>query len=141
MAEPFIAMRPRRDLVDRNAQLHGAEPQLKFAGVTSTFAEFRARALKLANALHGLGLKVQDRVAILGMNCREYFEVYGMAESSAFIVAPINFRLAAPEMLFVIGDAHPCPLIFELQYAEAINPIRENLPAAHHFISIPRLPP
>jgi len=104
MPESFAAMRTMRDLRDRNAHLHGAEPHLKFAGVTSTFAEFRVRALKLANALHGLGLKVQDRVAVLGMNCREYFEVYGMAESSAYIVAPINFRLAAPEMQFVIGD-------------------------------------
>src|SRR5260370_38637590 len=107
MAEPFSAMRTMRDLLDRNAHLHGAEPHLKFAGVTSTFAEFRVRALKLANALHGLGLKVQDRVAILGMNCREYCEVYGMAESSAFIVAPINFGLAAPGRLFGIGAVQP----------------------------------
>jgi acyl-CoA synthetase (AMP-forming)/AMP-acid ligase II len=141
MSEPFIAMRTMRDLLDRNAHLHGAEPQLKFAGITSTFAEFRVRALKLANALHGLGLKVQDRVAILGMNCREYFEVYGMAESSSYIVAPINFRLAAPEMQFVIGDVQPRALIFERQYAEAIDAIREKLPTVEHFICIGDLPP
>src|SRR5260370_12009893 len=102
MPESFIAMRTMRDLLDRNAHLHGAEPHLKFAGVTSTFAEFRVRALKLANALYGLGLKVQDRVAILGMNCRADCEVYGMAESAAFIGAPIHFRPPAPEMLFLI---------------------------------------
>jgi acyl-CoA synthetase (AMP-forming)/AMP-acid ligase II len=141
MAESFIAMRTMRDLLDRNAHLHGAEPHLNFTGVTSTFAEFRVRALKLANALHGLGIKVQDRVAILGMNCREYFEVYGMAESSAYIVAPINFRLAAPEMLFVIGDVQPRALIFERQYAEAIDAIRGKLPTVEHFICIGDLPP
>ena len=32
MPEPFIAMRTMRDLLDRNAHLHGAEPHLKFAG-------------------------------------------------------------------------------------------------------------
>jgi acyl-CoA synthetase (AMP-forming)/AMP-acid ligase II len=141
MPESIAAMRTMRDLLDRNAHLHGAEPHLKFAGVTSTFAEFRARALKLANALHGLGLKVQDRVAILGMNCREYVEVYGMAESSAYIVAPINFRLATPEMQFVIGDVQPRALIFERQYAEAIDAIRGKLPTVEHFICIGDLPP
>ena len=134
-------MRTMRDLLDRNAHLHGAEPHLKFAGTTSTFAEFRARALKLAGALHGLGLKVQDRVAILAMNCREYFEVYGMAESSAYIVVPINFRLAAPEMQFVIGDVQPRAVIFERQYADAIDAIREKLPTVEHFICIGDPPP
>jgi len=141
MAEPFIAMRTMRDLLDRNAHLHGAEPHSKFAGATSTFAEFRVRALRLANALHGLGLKVQDRVAILGMNCREYLEVYGMAESSAYILAPINFRLAAPEMQFVIGDVHPRALIFEQQYAGKIDAMRGNLPTVEHYICIGEPPP
>jgi acyl-CoA synthetase (AMP-forming)/AMP-acid ligase II len=141
MPESFIAMRTMRDLLDRNAHLHGTEPHLKFAGITSTFAEFRVRALKLANALHALGLKVQDRIAVLGMNCREYFEVYGMAESSSYIVAPINFRLAAPEMQFVIGDVQPRALIFEQQYAQAIGAIRGKLPTVEHFICIGDDPP
>jgi acyl-CoA synthetase (AMP-forming)/AMP-acid ligase II len=141
MPESFTAMRTMRDLLDRNARLHGAEPHLKFAGVTSTFAEFRVRSLKLANALHRLGIRVQDRIAILGMNCREYFEVYGMAESSAYIVAPINFRLAAPEMQFVIGDAQPRALIFEQQYAGTIDAIRAMLPTVEHFICIGDMPP
>jgi acyl-CoA synthetase (AMP-forming)/AMP-acid ligase II len=141
MPESFVAMRTMRDLLDRNAHLHGAEPHLKFAGATSTFAEFRVRALKLASALHKLGIRVQDRVAILGMNCREYVEVYGMAESSSYIAAPVNFRLAAPEMQFVIGDVQPRALIFEQQYADAIDAIREKLPTVKHFICIGEAPP
>ncbi|HLZ96563.1 MAG TPA: long-chain-fatty-acid--CoA ligase [Steroidobacteraceae bacterium] len=141
MADPYTAMRTMRDLLDRNAHLHGAEPHLKFAGATSTFAQFRVRALKLANALHRLGVKAQDRVAILAMNCREYLEVYGMAESSAFIVAPVNFRLAAPEMQFVIGDVLPRALIFEHQYAGIVGGLRERLPTVEHFICIGGEPP
>jgi acyl-CoA synthetase (AMP-forming)/AMP-acid ligase II len=141
MPESYNAMRTMRDLLDRNAYLHGAEPHLKFAGTTSTFAEFRGRALKLADGLHRLGVKVQDRIAVLAMNCREYFEVYGMAESSAYIIAPVNFRLAAPEMRFVIGDAQPRVLIFEQQYTDTVDAIRATLPAVEHFICIGDQPP
>lgn len=38
-------------------------------------------------------------MGILAMNCAEYLEVYGVGEVAPFIVAPINFRLAAPEIL------------------------------------------
>ena len=32
------------------------------------------------------------------MNCAEYLEIYGVGEVAPFIVAPVNFRLAAPEI-------------------------------------------
>src|SRR5208337_756136 len=139
--ESFIAMRTMRDVVDRNAWFHGAEPHLKYAGTTSTFAEFRERALKLANALHRVGIRVQDRIAILSMNCREYLEVYGVGECSPLIIVPINFRLAAPEMRYVIGDVQPRALIFEQQYTHTIDAMRAQLSTVEHFICMGDAPP
>ena len=85
-----------------------------------TFRQYAERARRLASALHAGGLRSQDRVAILAMNCPEYLEVYGVGEVAPFIVAPVNFRLAPPEILYVLRDAAPAVLFFEKQYEATI---------------------
>ena len=32
------------------------------------------------------------------MNCPEYLDVYGVCEVASFIINPVNYRLAPPEM-------------------------------------------
>ena len=61
------------------------------------FRQYRARSLALAGAVYDLGLRAQDRLSILAMNCPEFMEVIGVAEVTPFILAPVNYRLAAPE--------------------------------------------
>src|SRR4051794_37036915 len=96
-----------RDLVERNERLHGDDLYLIFGEHRVTFRQFAGRARKLASALYSLGVRAQDRICILAMNCPEYLEVYGAGEVAPFIVAPINYRLAAPEIAYIIGDAAP----------------------------------
>ena len=92
-------LRTLRDLVERNAELHADTEYFVFGERRVTYREFATRARRLANALRAGGLRPQDRVGILAMNCAEYLEVYGVGEVAPFIVAPVNFRLAAPEIL------------------------------------------
>ena len=125
-----------RDVVERNAKLHGDELHLVFGEQRSTFAQFARRAKRLASALYSLGMRSQDRVCILAMNCPEYLEVYGVSEVAPFIVAPINYRLASPEMVFIVRDAAPRVLIFELQYEAIVNTLRAHLPSVQHYICI-----
>src|SRR3954447_18001332 len=49
------------------------------ARVTQTYGALAERAARLAIALHGLGLKPGDRVAIIAKNCVEYVEtIFGI---------------------------------------------------------------
>jgi acyl-CoA synthetase (AMP-forming)/AMP-acid ligase II len=125
-----------RDVVERNAKLHGDDLHLIFGERRSTFARFAQRARKLASTLHSLGLRSQDRVCILAMNCPEYLEVYGVSEVAPFVVAPINYRLAPPEMAYILRDAAPRVLIFELQYEGIVGVLRAQLPSVQHYICI-----
>ena len=59
------------------------------------------------DALHRLGLQRQERVAIYAGNCAEYFELYFACHVGGFIATPVNFRLAVPEVAWVLGDATP----------------------------------
>ena len=75
------------------------------SGQRFTFQALDRRANKLANAMSDLGIKKGDRVAILMMNSTEYVEsFYGLAKIGAIIV-PLNWRLVADELSFILKDA------------------------------------
>ena len=98
------------------------------------FDEYAERAKRLASALHAGGVKVQDRIGLLAMNCAEYLEIYGVSEVAPFVLAPVNFRLAAPEILYVLRDSAPTVLFFEKQYEATIAGIRDQLPGIRRYI-------
>ncbi|NLC06951.1 MAG: long-chain fatty acid--CoA ligase, partial [Syntrophomonadaceae bacterium] len=58
-----------------------------------TWLEFDNLANKLANALMAHGIKREDKVALLMMNCLEWLPVYfGIMKTGALAVS-LNFRL------------------------------------------------
>ena len=130
------ALTTLQDLVDRNARLHGDGLFQVFGERRQTFREYAERARRLASALHGAGLRVQDRVAILAMNCPEYLEVYGVGEVAPFIVTPVNFRLAPPEIQYVLRDSAPAVLFFEKQYEGTVESLREQLTSVRRYVCI-----
>jgi acyl-CoA synthetase (AMP-forming)/AMP-acid ligase II len=134
MTASSAALQSMRDLVERNARLHSEDLHLIFGERRTSFRQFAERSLRLASALHELGMRSQDRVSILSMNCLEYLDVYGAGEVAQFIVAPMNYRLAPPEIGYVLRDAAPRVLIFEQQYASVIDGLRSQLPGIAHYI-------
>lgn len=125
-----------RDLVERNERHHGDLDFLICGERRLTFRQFARRARRLASALVAGGLRHQDRIGILAMNCPEYLEVYGVAEVSGLVASPVNFRLAPPEIAYVVRDAAPCVLFFESQYAQTIEGLRSELPSIERYICI-----
>jgi acyl-CoA synthetase (AMP-forming)/AMP-acid ligase II len=125
-----------RDLVERNARFHGDGLFQVFGERRQTFRQYAERARRLAGALHAGGLRSQDRVAILAMNCPEYLEVYGVGEVAPFIVTPVNFRLAPPEILYVLRDAAPAVLFFEKQYEATVGALRDQLSTIRRYVCI-----
>ena len=128
------ALQTLADLVDRNARLHADDLHVVYGSTRSSFARFGGRCYQLAGALYRLGLRRQDRVAVLAMNCAEYLDVYGACEVAPFIASPVNFRLAPPEVAWIIRDAAPKVLIFEQQYVALIGALRMELPSVQHFV-------
>ena len=70
-----------------------------------TWQELYKRSAQVAQALKAAGVGNQDRVAFLDKNSIEHFEVfYGCAMLNAVSV-DINFRLAPPEVAFIVNDS------------------------------------
>src|SRR6516162_9992805 len=70
-----------------------------------TYAQFADRAARLAGALRTMGVEPGDRVAFLSGNCHRLLEAYyGVLEAGA-VLLPLNIRLAAEELAYVLNDA------------------------------------
>jgi acyl-CoA synthetase (AMP-forming)/AMP-acid ligase II len=128
-------MRPLLTVAEAVAAHARIDPH-KHAGRDSsralTFAQWDARANRLANALIGLGLGKGDRVAVLAYNCLEWLELYVALSRAGLIAVPVNFRLMGPEIRYILHDAGARAVFVQDDLVERIESIRGELtlPAA-----------
>ena len=73
-----------------------------FEGRVTTYGEMSARCRSLAAGLHESGVGPGDVVGLLSYNCPEFLEVLFAANYLGAIAMPINWRLAAPEVRFIL---------------------------------------
>ena len=125
-----------RDIFERNARCFPEREAWVCGDTRLTHAQYAARARRLASGLHGLGLRRQDRLAILSTNRLEYYEAYAAAEYGATILVPINYRLAAAEIVHVLRDSGARMLIFEPAFAETVATIRPQVPAVAEYVQL-----
>lgn len=76
-----------------------------------TFAEVDDRANRVAAALREWGVRPGDRVALLAFNELEYLETQVGAMRAEAVLVPLNYRLAVPELAYIITDCEPSLLI------------------------------
>lgn len=88
-----------------------------------TFREVDDRANAIADALLARGIKKGDRVGILMMNSVEFFESFmGMAKIGAVSV-PLNWRLVADELSYILKDAGATALLYSSEFGEVVADI------------------
>jgi acyl-CoA synthetase (AMP-forming)/AMP-acid ligase II len=129
-------MRTVKDLWERNAHYFPNREALIYGEQRLTHAEFASRARRLASALYGIGLRPRDRFAVLAMNCVEYYEAFAAAEYGGYLLVPLNFRLAPPELAHVLKDSGATVLIYEPQYAATVAALRVQGSSVQHHVCL-----
>ncbi|HEY2399789.1 MAG TPA: AMP-binding protein [Steroidobacteraceae bacterium] len=129
-------MRTVRELIERNARYFPNREAYVCGERRLTHATYAERAFRLASGLYGLGLRGQDRIAILAMNCLEFYETYAAAEVGGYIAAPVNYRLAAPEIAYLLRDSAAKILIFEAPYTAVVESLRGEVHEIQQYVCI-----
>ena len=103
---------------------------------TLTFAQWNARACRLANGLLGLGLAKGDRLAVLAYNCVEWLEIYAAAAKAGVIAVPINFRLVGPEIRYIAQNCEARAFMVQDELVARAEEVRGELdiPAANWIL-------
>ena len=93
------------DIVARHARSTPDLVAFRDGPVTRTWAEADDRVTRLANALAARGVTAGDRVAVLGLNSAPVIEAMVATLRLGAICVPLNFRLVAPEIAYVLTDS------------------------------------
>ena len=124
------------DIVRTHGVSRASDNSLIEGDRTRTWGELYERSIRVANALQAAGVGVQDRVAFLDKNSIEHFEVfYGCALINAVSV-DINWRLAPPEVEFIVNDAAAKVLVVHADFWPVIEAIRANLTTTQLIVVI-----
>ncbi len=123
------------DLIDRNAAFTPDRLALRFEGRDLSYAAFATRIAAVARGLQSAcGVRRGDRVALLAANHPDYLVLLFACARLGAILVPLNWRLAVPELAFIIGDSTPSVLFAGTEFAEAMAALQT------HFPQMPMLP-
>lgn len=104
-----------------------------------TYAELAQRVERLAAFWQSLGVRHGDRVAFLGPNDIATFECLFAAGRLGAIFVPLNTRLAAPEVEYMLADCGASVLVWLPEHDATVGRLDLGATAVRHPMSLHQL--
>jgi acyl-CoA synthetase (AMP-forming)/AMP-acid ligase II len=95
-----------------------------------TYREIATRARAVASGLDALGIAQGERVAILSQNSGRLLTAFFGVSGSGRILVPINFRLVAEEVKYIVGHSGARVLLIDPELADAMADVQ----CEHRFV-------
>jgi fatty-acyl-CoA synthase len=122
------------DLLSHRARLTPDREALLFtdSGERLSYATLNERSNRAANFLRDkCGVQEGDRVSILAHNSVVYIDLfYGLAKIGA-ILAPLNWRLVAAELTYIVNDCGPKVLLCDADFAGTLRQMQADIQVEH----------
>src|SRR5882724_6500019 len=100
----------------------------------TTYAEVRARALRLAQRLDKDGIRLGDRVATLAWNTWRHLEAwYGIMGIGA-IYHTVNPRLFPDQIAWIINHAEDRVMLADLTFIPLLEKLADKLPTVERYV-------
>lgn len=115
------------DLIRFQAQERSDQPVFVFEGVETTYGQLDVRSSQTANGLLALGVTGGDRIAYMGKNTATYFELLAAAAKIGAVMTPINWRLALPEVAYIVNDCAARVLFVGAEFGDFVRELRPQL--------------
>ncbi|MDI6755272.1 MAG: long-chain fatty acid--CoA ligase [Thermodesulfobacteriota bacterium] len=123
-------------VLERNVEQFPNKEAIVFGERRFTYRQLEERVDALAKGLQQLGLKRGDTVAILLLNCSEYLEITFAVNKVGGVWLPLNYRLAGPEVSYILNHSESKMLISEMEFEPLIRGIRKDIPGVQKFIAV-----
>jgi len=123
------------DFLNRAALVYGErtavvdEPDVAGSLGAPTYAELDARARGMGRALDELGVGHGERVAIVSPNSGRFLTAFFGVSGYGRILVPINFRLGADEIAYIVEHSGASVLLFDPDLADEVDSIK----VSHRF--------
>ncbi len=114
--------------IERQADIRPDKCAIKFEGRDFSYVEVASKVERIAEALKSeLDVTRADRVAYLGFNSPEFLLLLFACARVGAILAPLNWRLAAPEHAHMLKDAEPKCLFVEPEFVKHVEDIGQDI--------------
>jgi acyl-CoA synthetase (AMP-forming)/AMP-acid ligase II len=100
-----------------------------FDGEATTYGEMATRAAALAGGLSERGVRQGDVVGLLCYNCPEFLETVFAANYLGAAAMPINWRLAAPEVRYILEHSEARALVCDESLVDVANEATKGMEA------------
>ena len=117
------------------------KPLCSFGDEVVTYAEMANRAAAVAGGLQERGVGTGDVVGLLSYNCIEFVETIFAANYLGAIAMPINWRLAAPEVRYILGHSEARALVCDESLVDLANDATKGMEDAVLRVCVSQPPP
>ncbi len=101
---------------------------------TVTYGRLHQNVNRMGNLLKRLGLRIEDRVAILMPDCPDWvYAFYGSMKIGA-VAVPLNTMLTSPDYEYLLNDCRARVLVVHSSLASKIGQVRDNLRFLQHVL-------
>jgi long-chain acyl-CoA synthetase len=125
-----------RNFLERNARVFSQKTALSCTDQAVTYKGLLERVSGLSRGLATLGFKKRDRIAFLGYNSLAFVEFHIGVSMGGMVAVPLNFRLAAKELEFILNDCSCKALIYAAPFAQTVDEFRKEVSTVKYFISL-----
>jgi long-chain acyl-CoA synthetase len=126
------------DLLTRAVVEHPERTAVVSGAVRWSYRELGERVARAAAALQALGVRPEDRVAVLDKNSHYYLELYFALPRIGAVAVPLNYRLAPAELAYILRDSTATAWLFSADYADVVRAVRDELDGVRHFVCFER---
>ena len=128
-------MMPISWILPRARAMFPDRPAIVDGDVCHTFEQLGRRVDALVGGLKAKGVTQGDRVAILDVNSSTYAEAYYACAQAGMVLVPLNSRLAAPELRYILNDAGATALLVSDAFFSTLESLRDSLPTVEHVLA------
>ena len=100
----------------------------------TSFAELDALSSACANALIAAGIKPGERIACLAKNNDDFYVLWLGALKARVCLAPVNWRLAPPEVAFILKDTGARLLVCGPGFEDVVDMTVPDCPDLHRLV-------
>lgn len=119
----------------KRAELDPNNRAFLFESKSRSYAELSDRVCRLAQSFRDGGVSMGDRVGFVGLNHPAFIEVMLATQVLGAIFVPLNFRLTADELCYIINDAGIHTLVADDQLVPVVESTRSKLPGKRYISS------
>ncbi len=124
------------DITRYQARVNGDVIAQVFEGRQTSYAELNKRSNQVAQGLIAEGMKPEARIGFIGKSSDRYFELLHGAFKAKTVIVGVNWRLAPPEVAFVLNDAGAEMIFVGAEFYGVIEQVLGDCPTVKRVIAL-----